>query len=137
MADNGSGIKDPLDGKRVDWIEIYNGGNLEVNMAGWHLTDDATNLTKWTFPAVVIPSHGFLLVYATGDNEPTRYLHTNFKLDTAGEYLGLVDPDGHISSEFSPTFPAQSTDVSYGRDAVRFEHRWLLCGGDARQTEFD
>jgi len=118
MADNNTGIRDPLDGKRVDWIELYNAGNLEVNLSGWHLTDEATNLTKWTFGPTLIQPNGYLLVYATGDNDPTRPLHTNFKLDNGGEYLALVDNTGHVVSEFAPTYPPQSTDVSYGRDAV-------------------
>ena len=34
------------DGDSSDWIEIYNDGNNSVNLAGWYLTDDATDLTK-------------------------------------------------------------------------------------------
>src|SRR5262249_23010656 len=38
-----------------------------------------------------------------------------FKLDAAGEYLALVQPDGtHVASEFTPLFPPQFPDVSYG-----------------------
>ena len=69
---------------------------------------------------MVIQSHGFLLVYATGDNEPTRYLHTNFKLTSSANtngYLALVDTQTNIASVFS-NYPPQSADVSYGRDTV-------------------
>lgn len=42
-------------------------------------------------------------------------LHTNFKLAGKGEYLGLVMMDGATRAwEFSPSYPAQTTDVSYG-----------------------
>src|SRR5205814_2007072 len=47
--------------------------------------------------------------------DPTKPLHTNFSLSKDGECLGLIKPDGStIDSEFSPTFPAQSPDISYG-----------------------
>src|SRR5262249_17510551 len=37
------------------------------------------------------------------------------KLDGDGEYLGLVMPDGvTVACEYSPTFPKQASDVSYG-----------------------
>ena len=42
--------------------------------------------------------------------------HTNFKLNTGGEYLALVADDGvTITSEFSPGFPPLAQYVSYGR----------------------
>src|SRR5262249_55763778 len=63
MANNNNGIKDPLDGKRYDWIELHNASKVEVNLAGWHLTDNATNLTKWTFPAIVIQPNAYFLVW--------------------------------------------------------------------------
>ena len=32
-----------------DWVEIYNPGGL-LDLAGHHISDDPTNLTKYTFP---------------------------------------------------------------------------------------
>ena len=119
MANNNSGIRDE-DGMRSDWIELNNAGDLYQNLEGWFLTDDATNLTKWRFPAVVIQPHQFVIVWASGKNrtDPTRPLHTNFKLDHNGEYLALLDANTNIISEFAPAFPPQQPDISYGRDAV-------------------
>ena len=37
----------------TDWIEIYNDGDTDVDLAnGYYLTDDPQNLTKWRFPNV-------------------------------------------------------------------------------------
>ncbi len=120
MASNDHTIDDG-DGKSSDWIEIHNAGPGEANLAGWHLTDDANNLSKWTFPpSTLIPENGYLLVFASGKNaddyvDPAGYLHTNFKLTSGGEYLALVKPDGlTVASQFAPAFPAQFTDISYG-----------------------
>src|SRR5690606_16336647 len=46
-------------------------------------------------------------------------LHTNFALSADGEYLGLVQPDGvTIADAFVPQFPAQLSNVSYGKSDV-------------------
>src|SRR5438552_554128 len=50
LAVNNSGLKDE-DGDRPDWFELYNPTPGDVDLAGYHLTDDAAALTKWTSPA--------------------------------------------------------------------------------------
>lgn len=112
-ASNQLGLRDE-DGDRNDWIEIFNAGTGAVNLAGWHLTDDALNKTKWTFPAVTIPAQGYLLVWASDKNKTAGSLHTNFRLSAEGEYLALIRPDLTVAQEFVPAYPPQPRDVSYG-----------------------
>jgi hypothetical protein len=100
-----------------DWIEIYNSGPNAVNLAGWHLTDEPANLTKWTFPATNLPAGGYLVVFASGKDRAVagRELHTNFQLGNDGEYLALVQPDGAtIAHAYSPIYPNQRANVSFG-----------------------
>lgn len=116
MAANASGASDE-DGAFSDWIEIYNPDAVPVELAGWYLTDSATNQKKWLFPAVTVAPGGFLVVWASGKDRRAAggSLHTNFSLSAAGEYLGLIKPDGvTVVSEFAPAYPAQSNDVSFG-----------------------
>lgn len=116
MAENSSGLRDE-DGDRPDWIEIHNPGPGAVDLNGWFLTDHASNLTKWRLPSVTLAPNAFVVIWASGKdrtNNVTR-LHTNFRLDKGGEFLALVDPGLNIVSSFSPAFPAQQKDVSYGR----------------------
>jgi len=116
MADNKNTLRDE-DGDYSDWLELYNNGKRRVNLTGWYLTDDAQNPGKWKFPSVTIPSGGRLVVFASKKNRANAgpELHTNFKLSAKGEYLALVCADGTtVVSEFSPAFPAQRADVSYG-----------------------
>lgn len=116
LAHNTSGLKDE-DGAFSDWIEIFNSGATTTNLDGWFLTDSAANLTKWRFPATNIPPSGFLIVFASSKNRavPGAPLHANFSLNTSGEYLALVKPDGvSIATEFAPAFPAQFENISYG-----------------------
>ncbi len=116
MAANQTGIDDE-DGDGSDWIELRNVSGATVNLAGWTLTDNAALPAKWTFPDVSLAANGYLVVFASEKNRaiPGRELHTNFKLSTSGEYLGLFPPGStNVASQFAPAFPPQVTDVSYG-----------------------
>jgi uncharacterized repeat protein (TIGR01451 family) len=130
MANNESTIADE-DGAYSDWIEIYNPGLEEVDLTDWCLTDNATTLAKWRFPAVTLGARQFLLVWASSKNRrtPGQPLHTNFNLAAGGEYLALVRPDGvTVDHEFSPMYPAQANDESYG---INFTGRALVSPGAA------
>jgi hypothetical protein len=134
MADNSATLSDE-DGDSSDWIEIYNPDTTAVDLAGWSLTDDATLPAKWVFPSVSIPSKERLLVFASGKNrvDPAGELHTSFSLEKNGEYLALLNPDGAtITTEFSPAFPPQFEDISYGISAPSTSVTLCEFGSPAR-----
>ncbi|MCL4176888.1 MAG: lamin tail domain-containing protein [Verrucomicrobia bacterium] len=116
MADSDFGLVDE-DGEPQDWIELYNPHDETVSLAGWHLTDDASDLTRWTFTGGSLGPRSFVVVFASGKDrrDPAAEWHTNFKLEQSGEYLALVRPDGVTrSTEFSPQYPPQLAGASYG-----------------------
>ncbi len=115
LAINAAGSPDE-DGDRSDWIELHNPGNTPVRLAGWALVDGAKDSKRWIIPAVDLAAGGYLVVYASDKNRavPGKPLHTDFKLQGKGDYLGLLRPDGSIADEFAPTYPNQTADVSYG-----------------------
>lgn len=116
------------DGTFSDWIEIRNAGPCPVNLDGWSLTDNAAQLTKWRFPATNIAAGQYLVVWASDKNRriPGLPLHTSFKLSDDGEYLGLVRADGStIAAHYSPTFPPQLSDVSFGLPSDRSTNSFL------------
>ncbi len=116
LANNVAGAVDE-DAAHSDWIELRNLDATAVNLQGWSLTDNATNPTKWVFPSVSIPAGGYLVVFASGKNRTSgANLHTNFVLDSAGEYLGLFRNDLSAAYQFAPAYPKQEADVSYGLD---------------------
>ena len=65
VANNDESLLDG-DGVSSDWIEIYNAGDEDVDLTGWHLTDDARNLAKWQFPAVSLDAGRYLVLFASG-----------------------------------------------------------------------
>ncbi|MCA9196118.1 MAG: CotH kinase family protein, partial [Planctomycetales bacterium] len=98
-----------------DWIEIYNPDDQVLSLEGWFLTDDADVINKWELPDIEIDPNSFAVVFASGNDRSTsREAHTNFRLSSDGEYLALVRPDLSIAHAYSPSYPAQFTDVSFG-----------------------
>src|SRR6478609_5667090 len=133
LADNGGGLRDE-DLESPGWIEIYNSGPGAVNLGGWRLTDDAGNLSKWTFPATNLPAGGYLVVFASGKNRanPGWPLHTNFQLDSDGEYLALVQPGGTVAHQYSPAFPNQRQNISYGIETPTVSTSLIASGATSR-----
>jgi hypothetical protein len=114
---NNSGIEDE-DGDNSDWIEIHNISDFPINTANWSLSDDIDNPGKWTLPSRTLQPNDRLLIFASDkDRTPVQSdleLHTNFKLSGSGEYLGLFEPNGTVATEFSPGYPVQFVDISFG-----------------------
>jgi hypothetical protein len=114
MSNNGGSHLDE-DGDPSDWIEIENTSSVDVSIQGWGLTDDERDPFKWVLPYAVIPPGGQLLIYASDKDRrnPTRPLHTNFKLKSSGEVLLLTSADGRLIDRLS--LPPSSPDISWGR----------------------
>jgi hypothetical protein len=64
------------DSEYQDWIELYNHTSSSINLNGYHLSDDASFLKKWTFPSVSVKPWSYLLVFASDKNRnqtPVNY----------------------------------------------------------------
>jgi hypothetical protein len=93
------------------------------------------NLTLWTFPATNLAAGGYLVVFASGKDRSVAggELHTNFQLDADGEFLALVRPDGvTVAHAYSPQFPPQRANASYGIEQIANETYLLTAGAPAR-----
>jgi len=113
LASNQAGITDE-DGDTSDWIELFNGDTNPVDLSGFFLTDESDEPDQWTFPSIIIGPGDYLLVWASGkDRQDLSELHTNFKLNASGEFIGLFAPNGSRVDGFS--FGSQRADISYGR----------------------
>ncbi|MDB4319046.1 lamin tail domain-containing protein [bacterium] len=134
MASNAETLNDE-DGDSEDWLELHNQGGSPLNLSGWYLTDDATDLTKWTIPDLTLSTGELLLVFASNKdrNDPASQLHTNFKLSAGGEYLALVRPDGvTIEHDYGTAYPQQVTDISYGLQQSTSNVSLLSAGASAK-----
>ncbi len=113
LSASNSNIQADQSGEFDDWIELYNNTSNPITLDGYYLSDDATNLTKWTFPnGTTINANDFLIIWADKDTLQSG-LHTNFKLSSSGEGLYLSDASINLLDE--TIFGTQTTDVTWGR----------------------
>ncbi len=114
LAANNNSVMDE-DGERNDWIELHNYGASSVNLNGWFLTDEESTPAKWRFPAVTLLAGKYRLVWASAKNRTNSAtpLHTNFRLDSGGGYLGLFDAETNLVHAYT-NYPSQFPDISYG-----------------------
>ncbi len=112
LASNDANTADQ-DGEFDDWIELYNNSASAINLEGYYLSDNESDMMKWTFPAgSEISADGYLIIWA--DNDETQAgLHSNFKLSSAGESIYLSDASGTIIDQIA--FTSQTTDLSFAR----------------------
>jgi len=103
-----------------DWIEIHNPRDAPLNISGYSLSDDAMDLTKWSFPQeTIIEPHGFLVVFGSngdGANEEGGDLYASFNLNGMGESLFLTGLDDTTILDAVEEYPAQTEDLAYGRN---------------------
>ena len=121
VASNQHGLRD-YDDRTSDWFEVHNRDTHPVDLQGWYVTDDASDLTKWQFSgSTPLAPDGHLVVFASGRDgqTPNGEWHTSFRLTDRGEYFALVRPDGEtIAWDVAPSFPAQFPDVAFGGGPV-------------------
>ena len=99
MTDNLS-YKVSFDKKFYSLIEIYNDEDRDINLKGFYLSDKEDNITKYTFPDVVIKKKDYLIVYASSLNKyENNEIHTNFKLNTNDGILILSSPNKALLSK--------------------------------------
>ncbi len=132
-------VEFPKTEKAYDWIELQNSSAEPRNIGGFYLTDSAQLPLKWQFPPdTVVPAHGYLVVYASGEDvrdpalDEQGRLHTNFQLSSSGEYLALHNAQGELISEVDVNLP-QYRDVSYGTFGTAWGHMRGATPGAANE----
>ncbi|MFC1898268.1 CotH kinase family protein [Candidatus Cloacimonadota bacterium] len=92
MSSNNITIYDQ-DGDTPDWIELYNTTGDPINLNNFGITDDNSELYKWTFPDIDIAAQEYFLLFASGKNR--RFSHLETVIDWGAEwkyFLGFAEP---------------------------------------------
>lgn len=106
------------DPPEVDWIELGNPTEADVDIGGWFLTDDAAVPMKYRIPdGTIILAHGYR-VFTEADFNPTAGTNTSFALGSTGDQVYLLSGDATTnltgySHGFS--FGAAENGVTFGR----------------------
>lgn len=98
-----------------DWIELGNPGPDPVNLAGWFLSDSASDLRKWALPAEDLAPGAFVVFdELTGFHQP---ITAGFGLSQAGETVFLSHLDGTDQPRVvdAVAFPGQELTFTWGR----------------------
>jgi len=114
QASNATTVADEW-GEYDDWVELFNAGDVAVNLEGMSLSDDFVNPRRYLFPDTLLAPGELLLVWCDGSPEQGPY-HAEFKLDASGEEIGLFHgPDRACAPLDAVTFLSQVGDHSTGR----------------------
>ncbi len=102
-------------GRRTDWVEIYNGSTGPIPLGGFKLALEAPGVPRreYQLPAEIILAKGghFLLVSdVAGGGLP---FHTGFRLPGEGGRLLLLSPSGAEVDLIE--YPEQMENISYSR----------------------
>ncbi len=120
-------------GGTADWIELYNPTEQSFIMESgqWFVSDHVFgNPEKFELPVITIPAKGYALIWCDAKNTINQQIHTNFKLSSDGENIGLFYRKGKTVMRVDAlSFRAvTSNNVSFGR---RFDGagEWMLFNG--------
>ena len=107
-------------GSGPDWIELHNTTDQPITIAGWFLSDDANNLTKYEIAAgTKIAADGYIVFYENRHfaNTADPGCHERFGLSANGETLYLHSGSAGVLTGYSQQekFDASEAGVSLGR----------------------
>lgn len=93
-----------------EWVELYNNGDIDVNLTGWYLADKTPgngnetpiNTDHILVSSPIIPAHGWLVVYM---NKQTY--------NNKGDTVRLFDPNNILIDSYS--YEDAPTNKSYAR----------------------
>ncbi len=103
-----------------DWIELHNRLAVAVDLGGWFLSDNSTNLTRYEIAAgTTIPAGGYLVFTQANHfgNAADPGTHVPFGLSEFGENVFLSSPGGGEAGGYraAEDFGAADVGVSIGR----------------------
>ena len=125
MSDNAAVFPDAA-GAFWDWIEVFNPQDLAIALGGFALSDAPLKPGRWRLPERWIQPGESLVVYASGLDRvgPAKELHTDFRIDAAGETVTLSDALGRTVDQV--TVPRLGPNESLGRPPNPEAGEWVV-----------
>lgn len=97
----------------AEWVELINTTDATINLKGYYISNKLSSPTKWAIPDGNYLAPGGTVRFWADDLDSPVYDHMNFKVKSTGGVVALFDSLGNLVD--SVTYPAQPTDLSYGR----------------------
>ncbi len=112
LSSNSSTATDEA-GEFDDWLELFNNSSEEIDLSGSFLTDDPSNITKWSFSENSKIKPGEYIIVWCDENKMQGKYHTNFKLSSSGETVWFLNRDSILLDSVS--FGNQTKDIAFAR----------------------
>ena len=77
-------------GDDYDWVELYNGSDIKVDLSGYYISDSKDNLKKHPIPSITINPHEYSVI----DSIP------ELNIDASGETLIITGVNGEYIDAF-------------------------------------
>ena len=107
-------------GKKGDWVELYNTTDTEIDVEGMYLTDNLDKPEKYqitkgeTQARTIIPAHGYLIIWCDKRATTDGGLHASFKISDDGGQLQLMAADKSWTNTIAYTaHDSKSTVMRY------------------------
>ncbi len=124
MAKNGSTLSTKRGFEGLDWVELYNSGDDDVDLTGWYMGNDPTKKTK-KWPRIegscVVPAKGYKIVWFDGDAlngdwaPDEAHVEANISTDAGKHTVFLASAAATSAIVQQIRMPGGVKDVSYGR----------------------
>ena len=99
-----------VNGEYPDWIEIYNYGEKDINLANVNLTDNKDKLNKYKMPSIIIKAGEYKVIYLSEELNDDSVLHATFGLKENEDIILSVN--NKIIDKVTTT--KLDSNVSYG-----------------------
>ncbi len=117
--------------QQEDWIELYNSGSVDVDLAGMYLSNSIDTLDMYQFPSddpnnTVVRAGGYKIIWADKDPEQGS-LHADFKLpfsESRSLFLSVKNNDGSFEILDSVTYQLHERHHSYARFVAKGKPYW-------------
>ena len=118
MASNGETLATKNGGAELDWVELRNDADFNIDITGWYMYDDATKPNKWVQieGSCVVPAHGFKIVWCdkSYSNWAADEAHAKFGVGKSDSTVVLASSNNVDAIVATTVLPPQMKDVSYG-----------------------
>ena len=125
MAKNGVTLRTKTGFEGLDWVELYNSGNEDVDLTGWYMGNDPTkapNKWKQIEGSCVVPAKGYKIVWFDGDSlcknwaPDEAHVEANISTDAGKHTVFLASANASADNIVQQIkLPGGVKDISYGR----------------------
>ena len=113
----------------LDWIEIYNGSDREIDLTDYYLSNDVDNPMLWQMKGT-IASGEYKVIYTSSKSGERSSSTANFNISVSGEELLITSKDGVLVDFFDSG--AQRYGVTSGRAQGDYSGRRVFFTSNSR-----